>query len=238
MRMLTAALALTLGVGANAADDASFDMRVSEARRHMRAACQAVQSLAKPDAAGNPALVETAGAEVGNAVTLWSAIVRDYAAVTPAGYAGDPGWKQRLEDIRLDLERMQRETAAHEWRLAFLSCAHACNWITMMHEANGVTLAIDTMAALRKRVGILKGLVAVGQAERGRPLVKEVLAARDAVLLSPPPEGPTRDAFLAALPELSRAVDALAEAARSGADLTAPASSLAAIVERVYELAI
>ena len=57
-------------------------------------------------------------------------------------------------------------------------------------------------------------------------------------LLAPPPEGSTRDAYLAALPELSHAVDAVAEAARTGAHLKVPVAALATVVERVYDLSI
>lgn len=238
MRQLIALCVLAIAAGTAAAGEPSFDARVSDARRHMRAACQAVQKLPKASAAEVPALEQTAAAEVATAVNLWTAVVKDFSTTVPAGYAGDPGWAQRLEDVRLDLVRMQHEIGAGQWRPAFLSCAHACTWITMMHEANAVTLAIDAMANLRKKVGFLKGLLASATPERARPLVKDVLAARDAVLLAPPPEGPTRDAYLGALPELSRAVDAVAENARAGADLKASVAALAATVEHVYELSI
>jgi hypothetical protein len=64
------------------------------------------------------------------------------------------------------------------------------------------------------------------------------MAARDAVLLSPVPTTPNRDAYLAALPELNQSVDAVATAVRTGADVKASLDTLAVIVERVYELAI
>jgi hypothetical protein len=238
MKTLITACALAVAAGTATAGESNFDVRVSEARRHMRAACQAVQKLPKASASEAPALERTAASEVATAVDLWTAVAKEFSTTVPAGYAGEPGWAQRLEDVRLDLVRMQHEIGAGQWRPAFLSCAHACTWITMMHEANGVTLAIDAMATLRKKVGFLKGLLASAAPDRARPLVKDVLAARDAVLLAPPPEGPTRDAYLVALPELSHAVDAVADAARAGADLKAPVAALAAVVERVYELSI
>jgi len=238
MKRFIAFCALGVAAGTAAASELSFDARISEARRHMRTACQAVQKLPKASAAESPALEQAAAAGGAAAVDLWAEVVKEFSSVVPAGYAGEPGWVQRLEDVRLDLVRMQKEIAARQWRLAFLSCAHACNWLTMMHEANGVTLAIDTMVTLRKKVGFLKGLLASSAAERARPLVKDVLAARDGVLLAPPPDGPSREAYLAALPELSRAVDAVAEATRAGGDLKVPVTALAAVVERVYELAI
>jgi hypothetical protein len=216
----------------------SFDARVSEARRSMRASCQAVQKLPSASAAETPALERAATGSVATAVKLWTSLTEEYGKAVPEGYAGEPGWAQRLEDVRLDLVRMEREIAAREWRPAFLSCAHACTWITMMHEANGVTLAIDAMTGLRRKTGFLKGLVASHKPERARVLVKEVLAARDAVLLAPPPSGTTRDSYLAALPALSRAVDLVAETARSGGELAKPVAELSAVVERVYELAI
>jgi len=216
----------------------TFDARVSEARRSMRASCQAVQKLPSAGAAEAPALERAANESVGEAVKAWTSIAEEYGRAVPEGYAAEPGWAQRLEDVRLDLVRMQREIAAREWRSAFLSCAHACTWITMMHEANGVTLAIDAMTGLRKKTGFLKGLVASRRPDRAPPLIKEVLAARDAVLLAPPPAGTSRDAYLAALPALSRAVDLVAETARSGGALAKPVADLAVAVERVYELAI
>ena len=217
---------------------ASFDARVSEARRSMRASCQAVQKLPSAPAAEKAALEKSAGENVATAVRLWTALAADFAKAVPEGYAGDPGWAQRLEDVRLDLVRMQREIEGREWRPAFLSCAHACSWIAMMHEANGVTLAIDAMTGLRKKTGLLKGLLASRKPERARGVVKDVLAARDAVLLAPPPDGATRAAYLESLPALSKAADAVAEAARSGGDVAKAAAELSAIVERVYELAI
>ena len=216
----------------------NFDARVSQARRSMRASCQAVQKLPSAYAAETPALERAATEGAATAVKLWTSLAEEYGKAVPEGYAAEPGWTQRLEDVRLDLVRMQREIAAREWRPAFLSCAHACAWITMMHEANGVTLPIDAMTGLRRKTGFLKGLVASHKPERARVFVKEVLAARDAVLLAPPPSGTTRDSYLAALPALSRAVDLVAETARSGGELAKPVAELSAVVERVYELAI
>jgi len=107
-----------------------------------------------------------------------------------------------------------------------------------MHEANGVTLAIDTMAALRKKVGYAGGFLRAEKREKAQALVKEILAARDAVLLSPPPATSNQDAYLAALAELSKSVDALAEAIRRGDDIKPVIDQLILLVERVYELAI
>lgn len=235
---LAAAALLTLSALSVGAEEASFDVRVSAARRHMRAACQAVQALPKAQLPETAALEQSAVREVGIAVGAWTEIAREYSAKVPHGYAGDPAWRQRLEDIRLNLVRMEEEIAAKQWRRAFLSCAHACNLLTMMHEANGLTLSIDAMATLRKKVGFFKGLLAANAAERSQGLLKEILVARDSVLLAPPPGGATKEAYLASLPELSRAVDAVAEAARLGGDLKEPVSQLAKVVERVYELAL
>jgi len=216
----------------------TFDQRVSEARRHMRAACQGVQQLSRTAPTAQSGLKETAAREAADAETLWTAITREFADSIPEGYIGDPTWAQRLEDVRLDVSRMRKEIAVGEWRPAFLSCAHACNWITTMHEANGVTLAIDTMAALRKKVGYAGGFLRAGKREKAQALVKEILAARDAVLLSPPPATLNQDAYLAALAELSKSVDALAEAIRRGDDIKPVIGQLILLVERVYELAI
>ena len=216
----------------------SFDHKVSEARRHMRTACQAVQQIAKAAVTERSAIKEAAVGEAAEAGRLWARLAKEYSVTVPEGYTGDPSWAQRLEDVRLDLSRMQKEIAAGEWRLAFLSCAHACNWITTMHEANGVILAIDTMAALRKKVGFARGFLTAEKPDKARALLKEILAARDAVLLAPPPVTSSRDAYLEALPELSQATDALAAAGRGEFGMKTPLDKLAAVVERVYELAI
>jgi len=227
-----------LVAGVAYAADLTFDQRISEARLHMRAACQAVQKLSKAAAGEHVDLKEVAAFDVANARKLWSDLVKDFSSTIPEGYAGDPMWAFRLEDVRLDLVRMQKEIAEGEWRLAFLSCAHACNWITTMHEANGVTLAIDTMAALRKKVGFARGLLAAGKPDKARALIKEILAARDAVLLTPPPVTSNQEAYLEALPELSHSADVMAEAIRLGRDIKPALDGLILLVERVYELAI
>ena len=216
----------------------SFDHRVSEARRHMRVACQAVQQIAKAGVAERPGIKEAAAGEAAVAERLWSSLAKEYSVTVPEGYAGDPSWAQRLEDVRLDLFRMQREITAGEGRLAFLSCAHACNWITTLHEANGVILAIDTMTALRRRVGFARGFLAAKKPDKARAMIKEILAARDAVLLAPPPVTSNRGVYLEALTELSRSADALAETVRAGSDMNRDLDALAVLVERVYELAI
>jgi hypothetical protein len=107
-----------------------------------------------------------------------------------------------------------------------------------MHEANGVTLAIDAMSVLRRKVGFAIGLLASGKPEKAGGVVKEIMAARDAVLLSPPPDTPTREAYQEALPELSRSVDALARSLGDRAELKTSLDKLASVVEKVYELAI
>ena len=224
--------------GAVGASGQTFDRRVSEARRHMRAACQGVQRLFQTAPNAPAGLKETTAREVADAEVLWTSIAEEFARAVPEGYAGDPSWSQRLEDVRLDLSRMRKEIAAGEWRPAFLSCAHACNWITTMHEANGVILAIDTMAALRKKVGFARGLLAAAKPDKARTLIKEILAARDAVLLTPPPVTSNREAYLETLPELSRSADAMAETVRAGSDMNEALDALAVLVERVYELAI
>lgn len=216
----------------------TFDQRVSEARRHMRAACQTVQKIAKTADVERLAIKDSAAEDAAEALRLWTELAREYAESVPEGYAGDPGWAQRLEDVRLNIARMGKEIFADEWRLAFLSCAHACNWIAVMHEANGVTLAIDVMAALRKKTGFARGLLASGKPEKARSLVKEIMAARDAVLTAPSPDTSMRDAYREALPELSHSVDALARAVSDRADIKTALDKLVSIVERVYELAI
>jgi len=231
------ATALFLAVSGSFAGP-TFDQRVSEARRHMRAACQAVQKIVKADAAERPGLKESAAEEASEAERLWTDLAGEYAVSVPEGYAGDPAWSQRLEDIRLNIVRMGKEISTDQWRCAFLSCAHACNLLATMHEANGVTLAIDAMSVLRKKVGFAQGLLAAGKTEKARSLVKEIMAARDAVWLAPLPDTTSREAYLEALPELSLEIDALAAAGRGGFDIKAPLDKLAAVVERVYELAI
>ena len=236
-RVLAFALVLFV-VGTAAAADQTFDQRVSQARRHMRAACQAVQKIVGADAATRPGIKEAAAADVAQAEKLWTSLAREYSAMVPEGYAGDPSWAPRLEDIRLNIARMGKEISAEEWRPAFLSCAYACNLITTMHEANGVTLAIDAMSVLRKKVGFARGLLTAGKPDKARALLKEILAARDAVLLAPPPAAPNRESYMEALPGLSLATDALAAADRGEFDIKTALDKLAAVVERVYEMAI
>jgi hypothetical protein len=236
-RSLAFALVL-LAAGHATAAEQGFDQRVSEARLHMRAACQVVQQAANVPAADQAGLTARALDEASQAERLWTDLAKAYAARIPEGYAGDPAWARRLEDIRLNIARMRSDIAAGGWRPGFLSCAHACSLIAAMHEANGVVLAIDTMTTVRKKVGLARGLLAAGSTSKALSLVKEIMAARDAVLLSPAPNTPSRDAYLAALPELTQAVDALAAAVRNGADVKVGFDRLAPIVERVYELAI
>lgn len=99
-RAVVSAFAVTLVLSATAGLAATtretFDARVTGARRHMRAACQAVQQIARASAD-------------------------------------------------------QRAIAAGEYRTAFLACAHACTWLTMMHEVNGVTLPVDAVAGAARR---------------------------------------------------------------------------------------
>jgi hypothetical protein len=238
MKKLAILATAFLVAGTGSISGQSFDQQVSEARRHMRAACQAVQQIANKDVAERLGLKEAAAGDIAQAEKLWTSLAREYSAVIPEGYAGDPSWAQRLEDIRLNIARMRKEITAGEWRPAFLSCAHACNLITTMHEANGVTLAIDAMSVLRKKVGFARGLLTAGKPDKARALIKEILAARDAALLAPPPVTSSRDAYLEALTELSRATDALAAAGRGESDMKTTLDKLAAVVERVYELAI
>jgi hypothetical protein len=232
------AIALILAGAEGTATDGMLDQKVSEARRHMRAACQTVQQAVKTGVVGQSAIKESAVAEASKAERLWTELAQEYAVSVPEGYAGDPGWAQRLEDVRLNIARMGKEISKDEWRPAFLSCAHDCNLVTTMHEANGMTLAIDVMAVLRKKVGFARGLLASEKPEKAQALVKEILATRDAVLLAPPPNTLTRETYLDALPELSHSVDAMARAVGDGADLKSALDKLAIIVERVYELAI
>lgn len=238
MKKLAVVAATVLVASSTALGDQSFDRSVSEARRHMRDACQALQNIMKTEAPERPALEKKAAAEAADALGLWSGLAKNYAQTAPQGYAGDPGWAQRLEDVRIDIARMGKEISEGEWRPAFLSCAHACGLLATMHEANGVTLAIDAMAVLRKKVGFARGLLTAGKPASAVSLVKDILAARDGVLMAPLPDTPYRDAYDAALPELSLLIDNLAKAARGGADLKAPLDRLAQYVERVYELAI
>jgi len=185
MKKVLALASVVFIVGTAAAADRAFDQRVSEARRHTRAACQAVQGIAKAAPAERAAMTEAAAGEAVEAERLWTGLAKGFSATVPEGYAGDPAWARRLEDIRLNIVRMGKEMSADQWRPAFLSCAHACDLLTAMHEANGVTLAIDAMSVLRKKVGFARGLLAAGKPEKARALVKEILEAGDAVLLAP-----------------------------------------------------
>lgn len=238
MKKALAFASVLIVAGTAAASDQTFDQQVSRARRHMRAACQAVQKIVKTAVEERSGIKEAAGGDAAEAERLWTGLAKEYALSIPEGYAGDPSWAQRLEDVRLNIARMREEIASDEWRPAFLSCAHACNLITTMHEANGVTLAIDAMSVLRKKVGFARGLLAAGKADKAGALVKEILSARDAVWLTPPPVTSSQEAYLNALPELSQSIDALAAAARGGSDMKTALDKLGALVERVYELAI
>ena len=217
---------------------ASFDARVSGAWRCMRAACRAAQQLPSAPAGKAPALERKAGQEVAKALARWTAVARDFEKTIPAGYAGDADWARRLRDVQLDLERMQLGIEREEWRSAVLSCSHAAGSLGTMHEANGVTLAVDAVVSLRRKTGYLKGLLAARKTERVPSLVGAVLSARDAVLLAPAPEGGRRRAYLEALSGLSRATDSVADAARSGGDLWGAVDTLSDLVEEIYDLAI
>ena len=183
-------LAALLAAAVPQPGDGSFDARVSAVRRHMRSSCQALQAIPKAPEADRARLADAAAGSVAAAVQGWNSLVDDFATRVPDCYAGDPAWAQRLEDVRLLLGRMQREIAAREHRAAFLSCAHACNVFAALHEANGVVRAIDPLFVLRKRVLHFRGLLASAEPDRARGLLREVLGARDAVLLVPAAHGP------------------------------------------------
>jgi len=216
----------------------NFDQRVSEARRHMRAACQVIQKISQAPGDQRLVLKNLSAKESAEAASMWSNLTKDFSKTIPDGYAGDPGWRQRLEDIRLNITRMRSEILAEEFRPAFLSCAHACNLITMMHAANGVQLAIDSMAVLRKKIKITRGLLAAHQYAKALKSTREVLAARDNVLMSPPPQSEFQEKFLAKIADLSRSIDAVALASGNASDLKTALDQAAEIVEHVYELAL
>jgi len=184
------------------------------------------------------ATAAAAAGEAAEAERLWTGLAKESFATVPEGYAGDPAWAQRLEDIRLNIVRMGKEISADQWRPAFLSCTHARNLLANTHEADGVTLAIDAMTVLRKKVGFARGLLAAGKPEKARALVESILEARGGVLLAPLLDTPSRTAYQEALPELCQVVDSLTGAVRGGSDLKAALDRLAPLVERVYELAI
>lgn len=232
------AVAALLAAGGPQAGDATFDARVSAVRRHMRSSCQSLQAMPKAPEGDGARLADTAVSSVAAALEGWNSVVHDFAPRVPEGYAGDPAWTQRLEDLRLLLGRMGREIAAGEHRSAFLSCAHACNVFAALHEANGVVRAIDPLFVLRKRVLHFRGLLASAEPERARSLLRDVLSARDTVLLVPAPAGPGHGEYIDAVREMSLAADRLAQAARDRAPMAPVAADLAARVERAYELAL
>jgi len=225
---------VTLVATAGLGQASDFDARVSEARRSMRASCTAVKKAMKTPGEQVDELRAAAVEDARHAEAAWQRIRDEFADTVPHGYAGDPMWKTRLNDIVLNMQRMHNSLENGELRAGFLACAHTCGMIGAMHEANGVRLPVDAMASLRKKIKVLKGLVKTDKAAAIR-VVPEVLRLRDQVLLTPIPDASSRQAYVKALPELSAAVDAVAEAVRSQEDLVSATNDLRALVETVYE---
>jgi len=231
--LVGAALFVTTGL-CRASD---FDARVSAARRSMRASCTAVKKAMKAPEEKVAQLRASAVEDAKQAETAWQRIRDEFANTVPSGYAGDPMWKRRLEDIVLNMQKMRSSLENGELRAGFLACAHTCGMIGVMHQANGVRLPVDAMASLRKHVKVLEGLVTTDEAAATR-VVPEVLRLRDQVLLTPISDAASRQAYVKALPDLSAAVDVVAAAVRGEGDLVSATHDLRALVESVYASAL
>jgi hypothetical protein len=244
--LLRTALALSLLAAASGSERsaaatprAELGTRVTEARRSLRQACRASERLLTARPEERTALELSARKDVAAALDRWTSLVTDFGTAAPPGYSSDPAWGRRLEEVRLDLARMRDEVEGCDFRGAILSCRRATSALGALNEAGGVVLAIDSVAALRRKTGYVRGIVLAGRSEQVPSLVAGLLAARDAVLAAPPPPGPSRRAYLRLLPELNRRVEAVVVAAeRPGGDLFGPIERLRDLVEELYDRAI
>ncbi len=242
---LTMLFALSLPAAVSASErgaDATFaelGTRVTEARRSLRQACRASERLLTARQEARTALELSARKDVAAALGRWTSIVRDFGPAAPTGSSSDPACGRRLEEVRLDLARMRDQLEGCDFRGAILSCRRATSALGALNESGGVVLAIDSVAALRRKTGYVRGIVLAGRSEQVPSLVAGLLAARDAVLAAPPPPGPSRRAYLRLLPELNRRVDAVVVAVeRPGVDLLGPIERLRDLVEELYDRAI
>lgn len=236
------ALGLVGAAAAAEADDrvpqAVFDARVSDSRRSLRQACRASERLIAEAGEAVPGLERRAEKSVGAALERWNALAREFVSTVPAGYTGDPAWGRRLEDVRRDLSRMKDEVEVRDFRSAVLSCRRVTCALGEMHEANGVSLAIDRVAELRRKTAYVRGLVLAGKEIQIPPLIPSLLLARDAVRSTPPPARADRQEYSRLLRRLSRGTDALAAAARVGDDLGLPIEQLRVVVDELYDEAL
>lgn len=225
--------------GAAAMPRADFGFRASEARRNLRQACRASERLLTARPEERTALEQSARKDVAAALGRWTSLATEFATAPPPGYASDPAWGKRLEELRLDLTRMRDQVEGCDFRGAVLSCRRATSALGALNEAGGVVLAVDSVAALRRKTAYVRGIVLAGRNEQVPSLVGGLLAARDAVLAAPPPPGPNRRAYLRLLPELERKIGTVVVAAGSaGGDLLGPIEQLRDLVEELYDRAI
>lgn len=243
--LLRTALALSLLAaasgserGAAATPRAELGTRVSEARRSLRQACRASERLLMARPEERTALELSARKDVAAALGRWTSLAAELATAAPPGYASGPAWGRRLEEVRLDLARMRDQVEGCDFRGAILSCRRATSALGALNEAGGAVLAIDSVAALRRKTGYVRGIVLAGRSEQVPSLVAGLLAARDAVLAAPPPPGPNRSAYVRLLPELEQKVGAVVAAGSSGGDLLDSIEQLRALVEELYDRAI
>ncbi len=215
--------ALFAGVAATGLSDeppslAGFDEDVAVCRRAVREYCAIAQKMAP-----SPTVDKAQQAEglrlLADARGQWTHIQARYAANPPAEYAADKGFKARLRDFGNALEDMEKALAAGDARRSFLACGFGCGLFVHMHEQNGLNYALDKLFHLRADIKTTAAVMKTRGLDGVLDRLPGLLQKRDAVLLAPPPfpsDNERAAPYLAAVEELSRAMDrlALAVAAR------------------------
>lgn len=195
-----------------------FDEDLAVCRRVLREYCAIVQKMTP-----QPAVDEAQQAEglrlLRDARRQWPDIQARYAANPPAEYARDKAFKARLRDVANSMEDMEEALAAGDARRSFQACGFACGLFVHMHEQNGLNYALDKLFHLRADIKTTAAVMKTGGMDGVRTRLPGLLQKRDAVLLAPPPFPAGHEkaaAYLAAVEELSRAMDRLALAVAAG----------------------
>ena len=128
-----------------------FDRDVAAMRREMKQFCAYAQQLAAPGA-NDETKRQAASKHLGDALDRWNSVVETYRNNPPAEYATDGQFKQRLEDVKVFLQDMNRHFAAGDMRHSFMTCGYICGLFVAMHEENGLNYALDRLFHLRKSV--------------------------------------------------------------------------------------
>lgn len=215
-------LALSV-IGASAQESAvptlaKFDEDVAVCRRVIREYCAIVQCMMMEKEV-DAAKQEKGLTLLAEARKQWAEIQKAYAANPPAEYATDAQFKARLQDIANAIEDMEKALAAGQPRRSMLACGFGCGLFVTMHEENALNYSMDKLFHLRKTGKTAAALFKARGINAVRPLIPVMLRQRDDVLLAPLPwpGGDSRNAeYLAAVKELSVALDELALASATG----------------------